>query len=115
MHKSHTWEKSGSWDIGENALGQSDYRIFKSTISLEQNDGKVRFFACWYRFMEIRSWLKNIGVGVVKNGCGHSGLRTLKLAVSQEGIIGMDWFFGVLIGVSFILKNFVIDFCWKCS
>ena len=23
-----------------------------------------------------------------KNGCDHSGLRTLKLAVSQEGIIG---------------------------
>ena len=41
---------------------------FKSTISLEQNDAKAWFFACWYRLMEIRSWLKNIGVGMVKMG-----------------------------------------------
>ena len=32
------------------------------------------------------SSLKNIGLDIVKSGCGHSGLRTLKLAVSQEGI-----------------------------
>ena len=42
--------------------------------------------------MEIKSWLINIGVGVVKNGCGHSGLRALKLAVSQEAINGINWF-----------------------
>ena len=29
--------------MGQNALGQSDYRIFKSTISLEQNDEKPDF------------------------------------------------------------------------
>ena len=34
--------------------------------------------------MESRSLLKYIGVGVVKNGYGHSALRTLKLAVCQE-------------------------------
>ena len=67
--------------MGENALGQSDYKIFKSTTSLEQNDEKTWFFACWYRVMESRSWLKNIAVGMVKNGCGHSVLRTLKLSV----------------------------------
>ena len=33
--------------------------------------------------------LTNIGVGVVQNGCGHSGLRTLKSAVSQEGVNGI--------------------------
>ena len=33
--------------------------------------------------MEIKSLLKNIGVVMVKNGCGHSGHRTLKLTVSQ--------------------------------
>ena len=69
--------------MGQNGIGQSVYRIFKSTISLEQNDEKAWFFACWYRFMEITSWLKNIGVGMVKNGCGHSVLRALKLAVYQ--------------------------------
>ena len=36
--------------------------------------------------MEIKSLLKNIGVGKAKIGCGHSGLRSLKLAISQEGI-----------------------------
>ena len=78
--------------MGQNALGQSDYRIFKSTISLEQNDEKAWFFACWYRFMENRNWLKNIGVGVVKNGCGHSVLRTLKLAVCQGKTNEINWF-----------------------
>ena len=29
LGKSHVWEKSGSWDMGENALGQSSCRIFK--------------------------------------------------------------------------------------
>ena len=37
-------------------------------------------FACWYKFIEIKSWLKNIGVGMVINGCAHSGHRTLRLA-----------------------------------
>ena len=59
---------------------------------LEQNDEKAWFFAYWCRFIKIKSWLKTIRVGVIKNGCGHSGLRTLKLAVSQEGINGVSWF-----------------------
>ena len=37
--------------------------------------------------MEIKSWLKNVGVGLVKNGCDHFGL---KLAVSQNGINGIN-------------------------
>ena len=49
----------------------------------EQNDEKAWFFACWYRFMESRRWLKNIRVGIIKNGCGNSVLRSLKLAVCQ--------------------------------
>ena len=68
--------------MDQNALGQSDCRIIKLTISLEHKDEKAWFFACWYRFMEIKSWLKNIMVGMVKIGCGHSGLRTL--ASSQK-------------------------------
>ena len=91
MHKSHTWEKAGSWDMGQNVLDESDYSIFKLTISLEQNNEKAWFFAYWCRFIEIKSWLKNIGVGVVKNGFGLSDLRTLKFAVSQEGINGVSW------------------------
>ena len=40
--------------------------------------------------MEIKSWLKNIGVGMVKNGRGHTDL---KLAVSQRGMNRINWFF----------------------
>ena len=30
---------------------------------------------------------------MARNGCGQSGHGTLKLAVSQEQIDGMNWFF----------------------
>ena len=88
LHKSRIWEKSTSWDMGQNALGQSDCRIFKSTVSLEQNDEKASFLVYWYRFMEIKSWSKNVGVDMVKNGCGP---RTLKLSLPQEGINRINW------------------------
>ena len=77
---------------GQNALDQSDCSIFKLTISLEQNDEKAWFFGYWYRFIEIKSLLKNIGMGMVKNGCGHSVLRTLKLAVCQGKMNEINWF-----------------------
>ena len=83
LHKFHFWEKSGPWDMGQNTLSQSGYRIFKLTISLEQNDEKAWIFTCWHIFIQSKSWLKNIGVCIFKNGCGHSVLRTLKLAVCQ--------------------------------
>ena len=57
LHKSHIRETSGSWDMGKNTLAQSDYRIFKSTISSEQND-EIGFFACLYKSMKMKSWLK---------------------------------------------------------
>ena len=78
--------------MGQNALGQSGYRVFKSTVALQEFDEKGWFFWCWYRFMKSRSWLKNIEVGVAKNGCGHSVFRTLKLAVSQGKMNEMNWF-----------------------
>ena len=92
FHKSHIWKKCGSRDMGQNAYGESDYIIFKSSISLEQNDEKAWFLACQYRFMEIRSCLKYIGVSVVKNWCCHSVVRTLKLAVSQGKMNEANWF-----------------------
>ena len=72
--------------MSQNVLGPSDCKIFKSTISLKQNDEKVWFFACWYNFVEIKSWLKNIGIGMVINVCAHSGCRNLKL---NELVIGV--------------------------
>ena len=78
--------------MGQNAFNQLDCSIFTLTISLEWNDEEAWFFAYWCRFKEIKSWLKSIDMGIIKNGCDHSDLRTLKLAVSQEGISGVSWF-----------------------
>ena len=36
--------------------------------------------------------MKNIGVCIFKNGCGHSVLRTLKLAVCQGKFDEINWF-----------------------
>ena len=44
---------------------------------------------------KLKVILKKTGVRLVKNGCGHSGLRILKLAVSQEGNYGINWFWCV--------------------
>ena len=65
---------------------------FKSNISPEQNDEKAWIFACWYRFMGSRSWLKNVGVDIIKNGCVNSVLRTLKLALCQGKMNEINWF-----------------------
>ena len=68
-------------------------------MSLENNNDAAWFFACWCKFMEVKNWLKNFGVGVVKNGCSHFGHRTLKMAVSQKGIDEINWFFCMLIQI----------------
>ena len=65
--------------MGQNTLGESDCSTFNSSVSLEQNDERDWFFACWYKFMRIKSWLKNVAMGMVKNECDFSGHRTLKL------------------------------------
>ena len=79
------WEKSCSWDIGQNALSQSDCSIFKSIISPEQIDEIVVFFACWHKFTKIKSWWKIFCLGSVKRECGEQyDLWTLKLPVFQK-------------------------------
>ena len=78
--------------MDENGRGQSGCKIFNLTISLEKKYEKAWFFISWYKFIEIKSWLESTGVGVAKNGCVHSGHMTLKLAVSQEEIIGRNSF-----------------------
>ena len=75
----------------QNALDQSNCRVFKSAISLEQYNEKPDFLNV-DRVIEIKNWLKNIRVCMVKNRCVHSGHRTLKLVVSQEEISRMHWF-----------------------
>ena len=48
-----------------------------------------------YKFMDIKSWLNNFGVDVVKNRCDRSGHRNVKFAVSKEEINGINWFWNV--------------------
>ena len=58
--------------MGQNALGQSIYRIFKSPLSLGKND----------EIMSIQIYgNKNL------NGCGHSGYRNVKVDVFKEEIM----------------------------
>ena len=40
--------------------------------------------------LKLKVGVKDIGVGMVKKRCGHSGLRTLNLTVSQEEINGRN-------------------------
>ena len=69
LHKSHIWEKSGSWKT----LGQSECLIFTSTMSPKQNHEKTWFFLHLYKFMKI-SWIELFSVGIVKSGCCFSGI-----------------------------------------
>ena len=39
--------------------------------------------------MQIKRWLKFLGVGIIKNGCGQSGDRTLKSTASEERTDGI--------------------------
>ena len=107
--KSHIWEKSVSWDMGQNDLSQSNCRNFKSTIPLT-NRWRCLFFACWYIFMEIKSWLTNIGVGMVKNECDCFGCRTA-LVTAIKGITDF-WLVDINSGK---LKVSVIIFGWWWS
>ena len=64
----------------KNGHGQSCDGALKLAASEECIDGINGFFACWYRFIKIKSWSKLFWVSVIKNGCGQSGYGTLKLA-----------------------------------
>lgn len=49
--------------------------------------------AWWCKFMETKSWLKISWMCMFNDGCGYSGLWTLKSAVYQEWIYGINRFF----------------------
>ena len=51
-------EKCYFWDMVQNAPSQCNCKIFKSTVSQGQIDVTDSFFACYYKFMKIKSWLK---------------------------------------------------------
>ena len=57
---------------------------FLNQLFLQNKNMKVSFFACWYNFTKFKSLSKNFWLGMVKNGCGQSGLYTLKLNEQME-------------------------------
>ena len=72
--------------MGINSLNQLDCRIFRLTISPEQSDEKNLIFCMLLQFHVNYKLIKKYwgGLGMVKNGCDHSCLRTQKLTVSEE-------------------------------
>ena len=65
LHKTYIWEKSCSRDIGQNALSQSDSRIFKSNIFPEQIDETA---SCFCMFIQIHNNSKLIKIFLVGHG-----------------------------------------------
>ena len=56
------WEKSCFWYIGENAFSQSNYRIFKSTISVEQIN-EIASFVHVDRNLQKLKFVENFLIG----------------------------------------------------
>ena len=79
--------KIGFCDMNQNALGQSDCRIFKSTISQEQIDEIAWFVAWWSNSWKLKIYLKILGWVWLSNGCSQSRHSTQKLALYQEEIL----------------------------
>ena len=72
-------------DMGQNALGKSDCRLFKSNISLEQNDEIGWFYACSYSDSKI---------GCISKSQEWVWLfKSWDSVVSQEWIDELSWFF----------------------
>ena len=70
--------------MAKNECGQSGLWNLKLTVSQERTDGTHSFFAYWNNFTQIKRWLKNFGVTMVKNVDG-----TLKFTVSEEWTDGI--------------------------
>ena len=66
--------------------------VLNLNVSQEWTDGINWFFACWNKFTQIKRWSKFFYLGMVKNGCGQSGCRNLKLTASQEWTDGVNLF-----------------------
>ena len=69
LHKSHIWEKPGSWDMGQDALGQLDCRIFKSTIYLDYLNNEVMN---WADFLHVDTNLGKLKVTIIIIGWAWS-------------------------------------------
>ena len=76
------------WDMAQNTLGQSDCKVFNYICRKS-----LIFCMLMQIYRNIKSWLENMGICMVKSRYGHVGLRTLRSSVSQEWIDEVSWFF----------------------
>ena len=108
LHKFYILKQSSEsspWDMYRNALSLP---IFKSIIFPKQGDKMVSFFACWYKFMKIKSWLGNFSWAWSK--IGFATLVT-KLIVSQKWMHGINSFFAGSYKFRKV-KSYISDFGW---
>ena len=70
-------EMSGSWDMGQNAFGQSNCRILKLFVSVELIEEIPGVLVCCYKLIKLKVYLK-FWVDLSKYGLGHPGHRSLK-------------------------------------
>ena len=80
-----TWSEIGV----TNLVSGPKIWLFLKNEQIELTD----FLHTGRNFMQIERWLKIFGVSMVKNGCGQSLDRALKLTVSEEWTDGIKWFF----------------------
>ena len=102
LHKFYIWKQFCCWDIGQNALRQSNCKIFKPTSSPEQIHEAASFSACWYNFTKLKRWSKlflfghgqklTVSQGLTDgNNCFfHAGTNSHKLK-GDWNILGWAW------------------------
>ena len=78
------WEKSCFWDTGQNALSQSDCRIFKSIISPEQVDEIAWFLHVDANSQKLKASWKYFGWAGSEMGVGNLVSGLYKFTVPRE-------------------------------
>ena len=82
----------GGW-YGQNRMWPVMWQDSKIDCIWKLNSWNNWFFACWYRFMKIKIWLKIYWVSIVKCGCCECGHGILKLTLSQKWTDRVNLFF----------------------
>lgn len=68
----------------KNALDQPESVSLISAISQEQLKQSVRYFVCWYKLKEGKSWFENLLLDLNKNYLDQSDGRILKTIIFKE-------------------------------
>ena len=68
-------------DMMRKWCSQSGLWTLKLTLSQEWTNRFNCFLTFWYKFTQIKRWLKMFGVGMVKKKCGQPDDRNLKFTV----------------------------------